>query len=119
MKTLVIIPSRLSATRLPGKPLFKVNGLSIISHVFKKAEEAKKRMNESDNEELRVRLHAATELNDIAAADLEKLRQENAELLTEAEVARIQTEANNEMMNEKIAEALREAEEWKNKRSGI
>ncbi len=40
MKTLVIIPSRLSATRLPGKPLFKINGLSIISHVFKKAEEA-------------------------------------------------------------------------------
>ena len=40
MKTLVIIPSRLSATRLPGKPLFKINGLSIISHVFKKAVKA-------------------------------------------------------------------------------
>ena len=40
MKTLVIIPSRLSALRLPGKPLMKINGLSIISHVFKKAEEA-------------------------------------------------------------------------------
>ena len=40
MKTLIIILSRLSATRLPGKPLLKVNGLSIISHVFKKAEEA-------------------------------------------------------------------------------
>jgi len=40
MKTLVIIPSMLSATRLPGKPLLKINGLSIISHVFKKAEEA-------------------------------------------------------------------------------
>jgi len=40
MKTLIIIPSRLSATRLPGKPLLKINGLSIISHVFKKAEEA-------------------------------------------------------------------------------
>ena len=40
MKTLVIIPSRLSATRLPGKPLLKINGLSIISHVLKKAEEA-------------------------------------------------------------------------------
>ena len=39
MKTLIIIPSRLSATRLPGKPLLKINGLSIISHVFKKAEE--------------------------------------------------------------------------------
>ncbi len=40
MKTLVIIPSRLSASRLPGKPLFKINGLSIISHVYKKAQEA-------------------------------------------------------------------------------
>ena len=40
MNTLIIIPSRLSATRLPGKPLLKINGLSIISHVFKKAVEA-------------------------------------------------------------------------------
>ena len=40
MKTLVIIPSRLTAMRLPGKPLLKINGLSIISHVFRKAEEA-------------------------------------------------------------------------------
>ena len=40
MKTLILIPSRLSATRLPGKPLLKINGISIISHVFKKAEEA-------------------------------------------------------------------------------
>ncbi len=40
MKTLIIIPSRMSASRLPGKPLLKINGLSIISHVFKKAEKA-------------------------------------------------------------------------------
>ena len=40
MKTLVIIPSRMSATRLPGKPLLKINGISIISHVSKKAQEA-------------------------------------------------------------------------------
>tara|TARA_B110001450_G_C17555835_1_gene454605 strand:+ start:128 stop:862 length:735 start_codon:yes stop_codon:yes gene_type:complete len=40
MKTLIIIPSRLAATRLPGKPLLKIDGLSIISHVVKKAEEA-------------------------------------------------------------------------------
>ena len=40
MKTLVIIPSRLSAVRLPGKPLLKINGKSIISHVYKKAESA-------------------------------------------------------------------------------
>ena len=41
MKTLTIIPSRMSATRLPGKPLLKINNLSIISHVLRKAQEAK------------------------------------------------------------------------------
>ena len=40
MKTLTIIPSRLSASRLPGKPLLKINDLSIISHVFRRAQEA-------------------------------------------------------------------------------
>ena len=40
MKTLVIIPSRLSATRLPGKPLLKIGGISIISHVLRRAESA-------------------------------------------------------------------------------
>jgi len=39
-KTLILIPSRMSATRLPGKPLLKINNLSIISHVFKRAKEA-------------------------------------------------------------------------------
>tara|TARA_B110001452_G_scaffold44450_1_gene34003 strand:+ start:145 stop:885 length:741 start_codon:yes stop_codon:yes gene_type:complete len=39
-KTLIIIPSRMAATRLPGKPLLKINNLSIISHVFKRASEA-------------------------------------------------------------------------------
>tara|TARA_B100001063_G_scaffold244865_1_gene278846 strand:- start:755 stop:1495 length:741 start_codon:yes stop_codon:yes gene_type:complete len=41
MKTIIIIPSRLSATRLPGKPLLKINGLSLISHVVQKAKNAK------------------------------------------------------------------------------
>ena len=40
MKALIIIPSRLSATRLPGKPLLKINGLSMISHVVEKAKKA-------------------------------------------------------------------------------
>ena len=40
MKTLIIIPSRLSATRLPGKPLLKINEISIVSHVFNKAKES-------------------------------------------------------------------------------
>ena len=39
-KTLILIPSRMAATRLPGKPLLKINNKSIISHVFKKALEA-------------------------------------------------------------------------------
>ena len=30
----------MAATRLPGKPLLKINNLSIVSHVFKRAEEA-------------------------------------------------------------------------------
>ena len=30
----------MSATRLPGKPLLKINGLSIISHVLKRAKDA-------------------------------------------------------------------------------
>ena len=40
MKSLIIIPSRMSATRLPGKPLLKINGQTIISHVFKRAQSA-------------------------------------------------------------------------------
>ena len=39
-RTVILIPSRLSATRLPRKPLLKINGVSIISNVFKKAKEA-------------------------------------------------------------------------------
>ena len=38
--SVIIIPSRLAAKRLPGKPLLKINGISIISHVVKKAKEA-------------------------------------------------------------------------------
>ena len=39
-KTVILIPSRLSAKRLPGKPLLKINGISIISQVVRKAKEA-------------------------------------------------------------------------------
>ncbi len=39
-KTIILIPSRLAATRLPNKPLLKINGLSIINHVYQKAESA-------------------------------------------------------------------------------
>ena len=41
VKTLILIPSRMAATRLPGKPLLKINNLSIISHVVKKAKKTK------------------------------------------------------------------------------
>ncbi len=40
-KTIILIPSRLAATRLPNKPLLKINGLSIINHVYQKAESTK------------------------------------------------------------------------------
>ena len=39
-KTVILIPSRLSAKRLPGKPLLKINGISLISQVVRKAKEA-------------------------------------------------------------------------------
>ena len=38
--TLILVPARMAAKRLPGKPLLKINNLSIISHVFKRALEA-------------------------------------------------------------------------------
>ena len=40
LKTIILIPSRMSATRLPGKPLLKINNLPIISHVVNKAKKA-------------------------------------------------------------------------------
>ena len=40
-KTIILIPSRLAATRLPNKPLLEINGISIINHVYKKAQSTK------------------------------------------------------------------------------
>tara|TARA_B100000963_G_scaffold19570_1_gene14856 strand:+ start:2498 stop:3238 length:741 start_codon:yes stop_codon:yes gene_type:complete len=40
-KTIILIPSRLAATRLPNKPLLKINNLSIIQHVYKRAKESR------------------------------------------------------------------------------
>ena len=37
--TIILIPSRMSAERLPGKPLLEVKGFPIICHVVKKAQE--------------------------------------------------------------------------------
>ena len=40
-KTIILIPSRLAATRLPNKPLLKINNVSIINHVYQKAKSSK------------------------------------------------------------------------------
>ena len=38
--TLVLIPARMAATRLPGKPLLDIAGVPMIVHVLRRAEEA-------------------------------------------------------------------------------
>ena len=35
-KTIILIPSRLGASRLPNKPLLKINSKSLINHVYEK-----------------------------------------------------------------------------------
>ena len=40
LKTVVIIPSRLHAERLPNKPLAEINGLPMIVHVMERAKES-------------------------------------------------------------------------------
>jgi 3-deoxy-manno-octulosonate cytidylyltransferase (CMP-KDO synthetase) len=40
-RTLVLIPARMAATRLPGKPLLDIGGLPMIVHVLRRAEEAR------------------------------------------------------------------------------
>ena len=40
-KVLILIPSRMSAQRLPGKPLLEINKIPIISHVVNRGKEAK------------------------------------------------------------------------------
>ena len=37
-KTIILIPSRLNASRLPNKPLLRINNKSLISHVFEKGQ---------------------------------------------------------------------------------
>jgi 3-deoxy-manno-octulosonate cytidylyltransferase (CMP-KDO synthetase) len=39
-RILVLIPARMAATRLPGKPLLDIAGLPMIVHVLRRAEEA-------------------------------------------------------------------------------
>lgn len=39
-RTLILIPARMAATRLPGKPLLDIAGLPMIVHVLRRAEQA-------------------------------------------------------------------------------
>ncbi|MGN6410879.1 MAG: 3-deoxy-manno-octulosonate cytidylyltransferase [Nitrobacter sp.] len=39
-RTLVLIPARMAATRLPGKPLLDIGGLPMVVHVLRRAEAA-------------------------------------------------------------------------------
>jgi 3-deoxy-manno-octulosonate cytidylyltransferase (CMP-KDO synthetase) len=56
-RVLVLIPARMAATRLPGKPLLDINGLPMIVHVLRRAEAA------------RIgRVAVATDTTEIAAA---------------------------------------------------
>ena len=35
--TLIVIPIRMASSRLPGKPLIKINGKTMVAHVWEKA----------------------------------------------------------------------------------
>jgi 3-deoxy-manno-octulosonate cytidylyltransferase (CMP-KDO synthetase) len=56
-QTLVLIPARMAATRLPGKPLLDIAGLPMIVHVLRRAEAAQI-----------GRVAVATDTTEIAAA---------------------------------------------------
>jgi 3-deoxy-manno-octulosonate cytidylyltransferase (CMP-KDO synthetase) len=56
-RTLVLIPARMAATRLPGKPLLDIAGLPMIVHVLRRAEAANI-----------GRVAVATDTSEIAAA---------------------------------------------------
>jgi len=56
-RTLVLIPARMAATRLPGKPLLDIAGLPMIIHVLRRAEAAQI-----------GRVAVATDTREIAAA---------------------------------------------------
>ena len=36
MKFVVIIPSRMASSRFPGKPLKKINGMTMLQHCFER-----------------------------------------------------------------------------------
>ena len=42
MKTIAVIPSRMKATRLPNKPMLKIDGIPMIEHVYRRTSLSKK-----------------------------------------------------------------------------
>ena len=44
MKTIVIIPARLESTRLPEKPLIKIQGISLIHRVYNRIKKCKSKL---------------------------------------------------------------------------
>ena len=40
-RVVAVIPSRFSSTRLPGKPLALINGMTMVEHVYRRAEQAR------------------------------------------------------------------------------
>ena len=53
-RILVLIPARMAATRLPGKPLLDIAGLPMIVHVLRRAEEVAKEMRMSREDFFRM-----------------------------------------------------------------
>jgi 3-deoxy-manno-octulosonate cytidylyltransferase (CMP-KDO synthetase) len=45
MKQIIVIPARMSGTRLPGKPLIEINGKAIIHHVWDRCRQVHPREN--------------------------------------------------------------------------
>lgn len=55
MNTLIVIPARYAATRLPGKPLAMIHGKTMIQHVYEKAAAVKNASVIVATEDLRVK----------------------------------------------------------------
>ncbi len=89
-KTIIIIPSRLAASRLPNKPLLKINNKSIIMHVYDRAiksqigdvyvatcdQEIIDEVKKNNGKTIKTSAHHMTGTDRIAEA-LEKLKNEN------------------------------------------
>ena len=94
-RILVLIPARMAATRLPGKPLLDIGGLPMIVHVLRRAEAA------------RIgRVAVATDTPEIAAA------------VTAAGGQVVMTSPGHPSGSDRIHEAMKKPREPKAKRIG-